>query len=187
MATTLSDTENIIDGGKVNNMSPSDIMKIVNLKHAWEFILNKNVIISKTDFSILCTINKLIEEGFYYNAGLLRSTPVQIGGTSWTPGLPAEPDIKEELENIIISSEDDLEKGIKLLLYVTRKQMFIDGNKRTAVIFANHYLISKGAGLIVIPVEKVDEYKKLLIEYYENDDDTKIFNFLKSKCYINIK
>ena len=187
VATTLSDTENIIDGGKVNNMSPSDIMKIVNLKHAWEFILNKNVIISKTDFSILCTINKLIEEGFYYNAGLLRSTPVQIGGTSWTPGLPAEPDIKEELENIIISSEDDLEKGIKLLLYVTRKQMFIDGNKRTAVIFANHYLISKGAGLIVIPVEKVDEYKKLLIEYYENDDDTKIFNFLKSKCYINIK
>lgn len=187
VATTLSDTENIIDGGKVNNMSPSDIMKIVNLKHAWEFILNKNVIISKTDFSILCTINKLIEEGFYYNAGLLRSTPVQIGGTSWTPGLPAEPDIKEELENIIISSEDDLEKGIKLLLYVTRKQMFIDGNKRTAVIFANHYLISKGAGLIVIPVEKVDEYKKLLIEYYENDDDTKIFNFLKSKCYISIK
>ena len=186
VATTLSDTENIIDGGKVNNMSPSDIMKIVNLKHAWEFILNKNVIISKTDFSILCTINKLIEEGFYYNAGLLRSTPVQIGGTSWTPGLPAEPDIKEELENIIISSEDDLEKGIKLLLYVTRKQMFIDGNKRTAVIFANHYLISKGAGLIVIPVEKVDEYKKLLIEYYDTDD-TKIFNFLKSKCYISIK
>lgn len=187
VATTLSDTENIIDGGKVNNMSPSDIMKIVNLKHAWEFILNKNVIMSKTDFFILCTINKLIEEGFYYNAGLLRSTPVQIGGTSWTPGLPAEPDIKEELENIIVSSEDDLEKGIKLLLYVTRKQMFIDGNKRTAVIFANHYLISKGAGLIVIPVEKVDEYKKLLIEYYENDDDTKIFNFLKSECYINIK
>jgi hypothetical protein len=32
--------------------------------------------------------------------------------------------------------------------------------KRTAVIFANHYLISRGKGLIAIPVELVSEYKK---------------------------
>ena len=44
--------ENIIEGGKVNNMSSKDILKIVDLKHTWEFILNKNVILSKTDFSI---------------------------------------------------------------------------------------------------------------------------------------
>ena len=56
VATTLSDTENIIEGGKVNNMSPEDILKIVDLKHAWEFILNKNVITTKTDYSILCMI-----------------------------------------------------------------------------------------------------------------------------------
>ena len=41
VATTYADTENIIEGGKVNNMTSEDIMKIVNLKHAWEFILNK--------------------------------------------------------------------------------------------------------------------------------------------------
>ena len=64
--------------------------------------------------------------------------------------------------------------------------MFIDGNKRTAVIYANHYLISKGLGLIVIPVEILDEYKKLLIDYYESDDDTKIFDFIKEKCYLKI-
>jgi prophage maintenance system killer protein len=65
--------------------------------------------------------------------------------------------------------------------------MFIDGNKRTAVIFANHYLISKGEGLIVIPEDKVEEYKSLLINYYESNNDSKIKAFLLNKCYTNCK
>ena len=186
VATTLSDTENIIEGGIVNNMSTEDIMKIVNLKHAWEFILNKNVITSPTNFTLLSTINKLIEEGFYYNAGVLRSTPVKIGGTTWTPELPIEIDVKNDIENIINQKESEINISIDLLLYVTKKQMFIDGNKRTSLIFANHYLISKGKGLIVIPIEEVNEYKKLLIEYYENNNKNKITKFIKDKCYISL-
>ena len=166
VATTLGDTENIIEGGKVSNMSSEDVLKIINLKHSWEFILNKNVIMSPTNYSILCTINKLIEEGFYYNAGVLRNVSVKIGGTSWAPEIPIEADIKDDILNIINSNKSDVDIAIELLLYVVRKQMFIDGNKRTSVIFANHYLISKGKGLIVIPVEKVDEYKNLLIDFY---------------------
>ena len=57
VVTTFSDTESIIEGGKVNNMTSEDILKIVNLKHAWEFILNKNVILSDTNFALLCEIN----------------------------------------------------------------------------------------------------------------------------------
>ena len=52
-----------------------------------------------------------------------------------------------------------------------KKQLFLDGNKRTAVIFANHILISHSKGLIVIPAELVSEYKKLLIDYYEDKSD----------------
>lgn len=186
VATTLSDTESIIEGGKVKNMSSDDILKIVNLKHSWEFILNENVISSSTDYSILCTINKLVLEGFYYNAGILRNVPVKIGGTSWIPELPIESDIKDDILNIINSNKESVDIAIELLLYVVKKQMFIDGNKRTSVIFANHYLISKGKGIIVIPTEKVDEYKKLLIEFYENSDNNKIFDFIKNKCYLKI-
>ena len=60
VATTFADTENIIEGRKVNNMTSEDIMKIVNLKHAWEFILNKNIILSETNFNLLCQINKFV-------------------------------------------------------------------------------------------------------------------------------
>lgn len=183
VGTTLLDTENIIEGGIVNNMSVSDIMKIVNLKHAWEFILDKNVIKTKTNYSILCTINKLVEEGFYYNAGIIRSTPVKIGGTKWTPNIPIEIDIIDTINEILNKPIEKIDIAIELLLYIVRTQIFIDGNKRTSIIFANHYLISNGVGIIVIPSERVEVYKKLLIEYYESNNSKKIKSFLK-KCYI---
>ena len=184
VVTTLSDTENIIEGGIVNNMTPNDILKIINLKHAWEFILNKNIILSKTNFNTLSMINRLVLEGFYYNAGMLRTLPVDIGGTTWKPDIPIEIEVKNDIDKIVNSSKNHIDIAIELLLYVVRKQMFIDGNKRTSVIFANHYLISKGKGLIVIPVDKINKYKELLINYYETNNKKEISKFLKDNCYI---
>ncbi len=186
VATTFADTESIIEGGKVNNMTSEDILKIVNLKHAWEFILNKNVILSNTNFALLCEINKMVEEGFYYSAGKIRNVPVTIGGTTWKPDLPIESVIKEELEEIFNKDINDVEKSIELLLYTMKKQIFIDGNKRTSVIYSNHYLISKGKGIIAIPAELTEEFKDLLILNYEGKDENKIKEFIKEKCYISI-
>ena len=186
VATTFADTESIIEGGKVNNMTSEDIMKIVNLKHAWEFILNKNVILSDTNFALLCEINKIVEEGFYYSAGKVRNVPVTIGGTTWKPDLPIESVIKEELEVIFNKKMDDVDRAIELLLYTMKKQVFIDGNKRTSVIFSNHYLISKGKGIIAIPADLTEEFKDLLIPYYEGKDEKKIKKFIKEKCYMSI-
>ncbi len=186
VATTFADTESIIEGGKVNNMTSEDILKIVNLKHAWEFILNKNVILSDTNFALLCEINKMVEEGFYYSAGKVRNVPVNIGGTTWKPDLPIESIIKEELEEIFNRKLDDVDRAIELLLYTMKKQIFIDGNKRTSVIYSNHYLISKGKGIIAIPAEFTEKFKDLLIPYYEGKEEKQIKKFIKEKCYMNI-
>lgn len=186
VATTFADTESIIEGGKVNNMTSEDIIKIVNLKHAWEFILNKNVVLSDTNFALLCEINKMVEEGFYYTAGKVRNTPVTIGGTTWKPDLPIESVIREELEEILSKELNDIDKAIELLLYTMKKQVFIDGNKRTAVIYSNHYLISKGKGIIAIPAELTEEFKDLLIPYYEGRDEKEIKKFIKEQCYMRI-
>ena len=186
IATTYADTENIIEGGKVNGMTSEDVLKIINLKHAWEFIFNKNTILSNTNFSLLCQINKIVEESFYYTAGKVRNTPVNIGGTSWKPELPVESDIKEEINYILNKQNDVVDIAIELLLYTMKKQIFIDGNKRTSVIFSNHYLISKGKGIITIPVEIIDEFKNMLIAYYEGNDENNIKKFIKEKCYIEI-
>lgn len=186
VATTFADTESIIEGGKVNNMTSEDILKIVNLKHAWEFILNKNIILSDTNVALLCEINKMVEEGFYYSAGKIRNVPVTIGGTTWKPDLPIESVIKEELEGIFSKKMDDVDRAIELLLYTMKKQVFIDGNKRTSVIYSNHYLISKGKGIIAIPAELTEEFKDLLIPYYEGKDEKQIKKFIKEECYMSI-
>ena len=60
VATSFPQTEEIVDNGKINGMSASDVQKILNLKHAWEFVLDSNVIQAKSDYHILCHIAKLI-------------------------------------------------------------------------------------------------------------------------------
>jgi Fic family protein len=182
IATTFVQTESIVEGSLINNMSTSDVMKIINLKHAWEFILNENVIMSPSNFALLAQINKLVIEKFYYNAGLIRSVPVRIGGTDYIPPIPLESKITEELNDIINSTLSAIDKALEILLYVMKKQIFIDGNKRCAVILANHFLISKGLGIIAIPEKLINEYKILLIFYYEGKDENKIKEFLKNNC-----
>ncbi len=184
VATTYSDTETIVNGGKVKNMTASDISKVVNLKRAWDFILDEGVISYPTNYAILCQINEIVEEGFSYTAGRIRSVPVSIGGSSYIPPLPYESHVKEDL-SLMLSKKASYDTAIELLLYVMKKQLFIDGNKRTAVIFANHYLIGRGLGLIVIPADLVPEYKKHLINYYE-DKDQSIKEFLHNKCLTKI-
>lgn len=182
VATTFPQTETIIDGGIVNGISSLDVQKILNLKHAWEFILDKDVLRSKSDLYILSYIAKLVNEGFYIEGGRLRGVPVKIGGSSYTPPLPIEVDVKEAIENIANANEDSADTAISLCLYCMKAQLFNDGNKRTAVIFANHYLISHGGGILVIPEQNVPEFKRLLVLYYEDKDKGKIRDFMRRVC-----
>lgn len=182
VATTFPQTEDIIENGKVNGVSATDVQKILNLKHAWEFILDKDVISYPSDYSILCHIAKLVNEGFYENGGRIRGVPVTIGGTSYIPPLPIESVIKERLEVLLKESLPADEKAINLCLYCMKAQIFNDGNKRASVIFANHYLISQGAGMLIIPEKEVPEFKRLLVAYYEDKDNGEIMEFMKSKC-----
>ena len=187
VATTYSDTETLINGGRVNNMTASDIDKVINLKRAWEFIASVDLVTYPTNYAVLCQINKIVGEGFSVTAGKIRRVPVTIGGSNYIPPIPFEDQVKHDL-NDILEQEEGIDLAIDLVLYVMKKQLFLDGNKRTAIIFANHYLISHALGLIVIPAELVDEYKKYLVSYYEDENKkAEIHQFLKDKCWIRIR
>ncbi len=188
VATTYSDTETLVNGGIVNNMKADDVQKVINLKHAWEFILSKGVIEYPSNFALVSEINAIVQEGLSYDAGNLRSVPVAIGGAKYVPPLPFESQVKKDICNIINSGEPVLDRAINVLLYVKKKQLFLDGNKRTAVIFANHVLIKNAGGLIVVPAELINEYKKVLVAYYEDEDQKgEIVRFLKDKCHQSLK
>lgn len=72
-------------------------------------------------------------------------------------------------------------------LYDMRTLVFIDGNKRAAVLFCNHYLIANGGGLLIVPEQEVPEFKSLLDAYYESADDMTLRTFLREKCWIKVR
>lgn len=180
IATSFPQTEEIIDNGKVVGVTASDVQKILNLKHAWEFILDSDVLQFSSNYEVLCHIAQLINEGFFTDGGRIRAVPVTIGGSTYKPPLPIESVVKEQINLILNSHDSVLDRAIKLCLFTMKTQVFKDGNKRSAIIFANHFLISHGEGLLVVPEKSTNEFKKLLIAYYEGSKETEIMEFFRS-------
>ena len=187
VGTTFPDTEAIIENGKVNNVGAEDVLKIINLKHAWQFVIDKDVIQAPSDYYLCSYIARLVNEGLLAvpDGGRIRGVPVTIGGSTYIPPLPFEDKVKQDIKDILESNIDDIDKAIELCLYVMKTQIYNDGNKRTAVIYANHYLISKGKGLLVIDYNKVSDFKKHLVAYYEDRDLISIKEFLKN-CWLKL-
>lgn len=186
IATTFPQTEDIIDNGKVNGLRASDVQKILNLKHAWEFILDEDVVKSPSDYYLCSWIAKMVNEGFYDDGGRIRHVPVSIRGTSYAPPIPIEVDVINHIKKLIMSKAKAIDIAIELLLYVMKTQIYLDGNKRTGVIYANHYLISHGQGMIIIPEKEINYFRKQLVLYYETKPNS-IKQFLKTKCWQKMK
>ena len=178
IAVTYPDTQVIFDGYSVQGYKVEEITAINNLKKAWQFLLND--IDLELNLAYICQINKIIGEGIFYNPGIIRSTPVNIGGTTWQPPIPFESQIKEELDRV--AGESNTERAINMMLYLMRKQIFLDGNKRTAMLIANKIMIENGCGIISIPINKQPEFYKLLIKYYETSNKEEIKEYIYNYC-----
>ena len=63
-----------------------------------------------------------------------------------------------------------------------RRQMFIDGNKRIAMLFANKIMIDNGCGIITIAQENQATFYEKLIKYYETNDMNDIKNWIYTNC-----
>ena len=168
---TYPQTQVIYDGGVVNGLTVDEVIAINNLKYAWQFILENRDI--DYDYKSLCEIHKLTTERLVYNPGQIRTTPVNIGGTSWKPQFPIESQIKEELNNLLNQNDKSkTEIAIEVMLWIMRRQMFLDGNKRVAMLFANKIMIDNGCGVITISMKDQALFFEKLIKYYENSDMT---------------
>ena len=134
---------------------------------------------------MLCHIAKLVNEGFYHDGGRIRGIPVAIGGTSYVPPIPIETVVIENIDSICLQEKEAIDIAIELCLYCMKTQVFKDGNKRASVIFANHYLIAKGMGFLVIPEKDVPKFKELLVKFYEGEDIEILRKFMRERCWRN--
>lgn len=170
---TYPETQAIYDGGIVNGLTVDKIIAINNLKYSWQFILENGEMVY--DFKMLCHLHKLTCDKLVLdqNLGRLRTTPVNIGGTSWKPQFPIESQIKEELVTLLNQPEKTkTEIAIEIMLWIMRRQMFIDGNKRVGMLFANKIMIDNGCGIITISQENQPTFFEKLIKFYESGDNT---------------
>jgi prophage maintenance system killer protein len=176
LSVTFPETDAIYNGMSVANVRVEEIIAVNNLKHAWQFVLdNLDYVI---DYPYICKINQIVGgNSLVIGAGYIRNFPVSIGGTSWKPDMPIESQIKEELADIA-AIDSPTERAITLMLYLMRKQMFSDGNKRTAMLAANQVMISFGCGIITIPIEKQPDFVKMLVSFYESGDMNAIRTFV---------
>lgn len=175
IAVTYPETQAIYDGGIVNGLTVDKIIAINNLKYAWEFILENEGI--DYDYKTLCHIHKLTMDKLVLEneLGRIRIVPVNIGGTKWQPAFPIESQIKEELLELLNQKEKTkTEIAIEVMLYIMRRQMFIDGNKRVAMLFANKIMIDNGCGIITIAQENQPTFYEKLIKYYESGNMTEL-------------
>ena len=180
---TYPETQVIYDNGIVNGLKVDDIIAINNLKYAWNFILENEDI--NYDYNVLCYIHKLVADKLVPSTvlGRIRTTPVNIGGTTWKPSFPIESKIKEVLEEILNGEyESKTELAIVCMLYVMRKQMFIDGNKRVAMLFANKIMIDNGCGIISISQELQSLFYEKLIKYYETGEMDELKKWIYDNC-----
>ncbi|MFR5856666.1 MAG: Fic family protein [Bacilli bacterium] len=185
---TYLETQVIYDGGVVNGLTVDNIIAINNLKYAWQFILESENL--SCDFKLLTYLHKLTCDKLVLNQdlGKLRTTPVNIGGTNWKPQFPIESQIIEELEMLLKQNQKTkTEIAIEVMLWIMRRQMFIDGNKRVGMLFANKIMIDNGCGIITISQKDQPTFFEKLIRYYETGDNTDLKEWIYDTSIDGIK
>lgn len=178
LGTTFPKTEAILANAPTTTRT-EEVLFVINMKRAWQFLLdNLNY---PDSIMLLREFNKIAGELLFRHAGEIRTIPVQIGGTSWEPEMPHTGVIMESIREI--AKIDDVElRALKYFCYIARTQMFLDGNKRVAQLMANKVLVENDVGIFQIPIEKLEEFKTILIAFYENGIDEQIITFMKQYC-----
>lgn len=182
--TTYPDTKTILEGVNVPSLRLDEINCILNLRDAWNFTLSN--IDTDITLDFICKVNSFVSRNESLEWGVLRTGKVGINGVDYIPDIPNRENVITNI-NEILKEENITSRSLNLMLYLMRSQIFWDGNKRTAMIVANKLLISNGCGIISIKEENINEFNKLLTEYYNTGNKDKIIPFLYDKCIFGLE
>lgn len=176
---TFPQTKTILDGVNVPILRLDEIQVILNLRDAWKYVINN--IDAPFNMDFICKINELVARNESIEWGVLRRGTVEITGTSYIPEIPIRNKVEKQIENIL-GIENTTERAIEYMLYGMKSQLFWDGNKRTSTILANKIMIENGNGIIKVPDNKLEDFNKLLSEFYTTDFKENIKQFIFDNC-----
>ena len=187
--TTLLQTEQIINGQNVASASLGDIQTILNLKRAYQYVMRHISDGLPVDIPLLKKINSIVAQEDSLAPGDFRTGTVGVtlvDGSRHTPPAMSEVDVQNLLGQIENRSNSTTETAIRSMLAFMRQQIFWDGNKRTATLFANAMLIEKGCGILEISELQMPEFNTKLSDFYSSGDDTDVATYLYQNCIFGI-
>ncbi|HFC8468765.1 TPA: Fic family protein [Neisseria subflava] len=187
--TTLLQTEQIINGQNVASASLGDIQTILNLKRAYQYVMCHISDGLPVDIPLLKKINSIVAQEDSLAPGDFRTGTVGVtlvDGSRHTPPAMSEVDVQNLLGQIENRSNSTTETAIRSMLAFMRQQIFWDGNKRTATLFANAMLIEKGCGILEISELQMPEFNTKLSDFYRSGDDTDVATYLYQNCIFGI-
>lgn len=176
---TFPDTARLFS--HVNPEDPVEVNKVMvvnNIKRAWSYLVDH--VDDPLDWTYLTEYNRIIGQYLERDPGSIRRSPVRIGGTSWTPpGQVTESQVFEGMEEAR-AEQDPTRRASHMFAVVCRGQWFYNGNKRTAIMAANHSIIHDGAGIFALPPQtmKDDTFADQLLHYYETGQVEDFLNWL---------
>lgn len=176
---TFPETYAILNGANVARLTVDEIQTILNLRDAWQYVI-KNI---EEEFNLeyVCKINEYVARNESLEWGKLRNGNVGISGVEYEPSIPKKEEVIKKIDDIY-KIESITERAIEYMLYGMRSQLFWDGNKRTSIICANKILIQNGKGILVIKDSNLEEFSRLLTEYYNTNNNEKIKIFIYENC-----
>jgi hypothetical protein len=179
---TFDQTKDVLDFGRASGLDDDEIKVITNLKHAYQNAISMaNDSTWKYDYKDVIYINRLVGLDLIPGSSVFRYKDVTVGNI-YHPPFPPTPEIwKEEIQNVL-QAQLNIEAILYLFGYMTKQQIFNNGNKRTALVFCNSLLISAEIGFINVPVQSKNEFSKLLTSFYTDKIDEQTFiNSMKNK------
>ena len=179
----ISTEKLLLYGKKSSTNTEYEAQMIINQKDALEFILENINDWEKPNLALIEKLHDYVGKDLNISKSFRKSL-VGITGTNYRP-LENEFQIKEAVENLLNYlgyTKRAYDQALLSVLGLGYIQPFVDGNKRTARLLGNAYLLSnnlaplsyrsvddrdyKEATLVFYEQNTVEPFKKLFIEQY---------------------
>jgi hypothetical protein len=102
----------------------------------------------------------------------------QVEGTEPGPGRVLLRQHFDDLTSYLATVEDPRRRALIYFASATRRQFYLDGNKRTARLMMTGELMSSGYDIVSIPFGRRLEFNNALDTLFSEDDGTELLRFL---------
>ncbi|MFS0933711.1 Fic family protein, partial [Enterococcus casseliflavus] len=171
------------------NVAVDDVLTVVNLKRGFEMLLND---VQEPLVETSKRINRIVAAEDALFPGEIRTGGVEVSTIQgrYVPPMLTEDEVNNQYGEIMNQEISDTEKALRLFLFISKNQIFWDGNKRTALLSANKVMLQRGLGILSIPETEFEIFNKLLSIFYNSkssEDELRLIEYMYLNCIFGIR